>query len=69
MNKLNQAINVVNAVTNTMDETPEQTETRRALEKESREQFWADQAEHEENEISDRQQAHIDAGMCESDFF
>jgi len=65
MNEVDQAIDVINAVTNLMDETPEQTEERRKIQAERREapQYTRKYAR------SDRQQAHIDAGVCEADFY
>lgn len=65
MNEVDQAIDVINTVTNLMDETPEQTEERRKIQAERRES-----PKYQKKYVhSERQQAHIDAGMCESDFY
>lgn len=48
-----------------MAETPDQTETRRALAKAQRESY---EDEPEYNNLSDRQRAHKDAGVCEGDY-
>ena len=65
MNEVDQAIDVINAVTDLMDETPEQTAERRKIQAERRES-----PKYQKKYIqSDRQRAHINAGMCESDFY
>ena len=55
MDKIKQSMNLIDAITGT--EPQEVTEQRRR-----------DNIERREEEHSDRQQGHIDSGMCESDF-
>ena len=55
MNKLTASMNIIDAVTNNMDE------------KDRKEDARIEDLQ-EDNTLSDRQEAHIDAGLCESDF-
>jgi len=65
MNEVDHAIDVINAVTNLMDETPEQTAELRKIQAERRES-----PKYQKKYVhSERQQGHIDAGVCEADFF